>query len=237
VTDVFAHRGLHTNERENTLGAFLAARALGVDGVELDVRWSLDRDLVVHHDPAIDGRPIGRTSSRDLPDYVPTLAGALGTCAGLGVNVEIKNLRTPDEATYDETGDFARQVVSLVHEGGWADRTLISSFDLATCQAVRAFDESIYVAWLLWGVEIADAVATASAGGFNSLNPYVGVVTAAGVELARAAGLDLNVWTVNAPADLSAMFALKVASVITDDPATALALRAAGPESTPRPMA
>jgi glycerophosphoryl diester phosphodiesterase len=54
VIEVFAHRGLHVAERENTLAAFRAAVELGVDGVELDVRRTIDGFLVVHHDSSVD---------------------------------------------------------------------------------------------------------------------------------------------------------------------------------------
>lgn len=48
----FAHRGLHAIDQgvvENTLAAFVAARDQGF-GMELDVRFSRDRQLVVFHD-------------------------------------------------------------------------------------------------------------------------------------------------------------------------------------------
>ena len=91
VTLVLAHRGLHSAERENTLAAFAAARAAGADGVELDVRASADGALVVVHDPVA-----GASSSRARPPApcrpgCPTLAEALEACAGLVVNVEVKN--------------------------------------------------------------------------------------------------------------------------------------------------
>ena len=41
--------------RENTVAAFAAARELGADGVELDVRRTADGVLVVHHDSRADG--------------------------------------------------------------------------------------------------------------------------------------------------------------------------------------
>ncbi len=48
-----SHRGEHDNRRvfENTLAAFDRAAAAGVWGLELDVRWSADRQPVVFHDP------------------------------------------------------------------------------------------------------------------------------------------------------------------------------------------
>lgn len=47
---VFAHRGLHTEKRENTIAAFLSAAAAGADGIELDVHLTEDGNLAVIHD-------------------------------------------------------------------------------------------------------------------------------------------------------------------------------------------
>ena len=73
MIDVFAHRGFHLAERENTLAAFAAALEIGVDGVELDVRRTLDGVLVVHHDPDVGSLDIALSTRSDLPEYVPTL--------------------------------------------------------------------------------------------------------------------------------------------------------------------
>ena len=55
MSQVYAHRGLHTSEIENTVAAFVEAKAVGVHGVELDVRRTKDGALVVHHDATISG--------------------------------------------------------------------------------------------------------------------------------------------------------------------------------------
>lgn len=47
---VFAHRGLHTEKRENTIAAFQAAVEAGADGIELDVHLTADGKLAVIHD-------------------------------------------------------------------------------------------------------------------------------------------------------------------------------------------
>ncbi len=48
---VIGHRGSPVSARENTLDSFRHAFEVGADGVELDVRRTLDHRLVVHHDP------------------------------------------------------------------------------------------------------------------------------------------------------------------------------------------
>jgi glycerophosphoryl diester phosphodiesterase len=220
MVEVFAHRGLHVAERENTLGAFRGAVSLGVDGVELDVRRTLDGVLVVHHDAAIGSDAIAHQKRSALPEYVPTLSDALDALDGVRVNVEIKNGRGVAE-TYDETGDLARQVLGLLSDTGWSDRASISCFDLTTCAFVRSMDRAISVAWLMWDVAASDALVQAHLLGFDAVNPHFSTVDEDVVRRARELELDVNVWTVNNLEDLERMVAVNVACIITDDPALA----------------
>ncbi|MCM1982458.1 glycerophosphodiester phosphodiesterase [Lyngbya confervoides] len=48
--ELYSHRGFHTDLLENTLAAFAAAVALGVDGIETDLRLSADGQIMVFHD-------------------------------------------------------------------------------------------------------------------------------------------------------------------------------------------
>jgi len=221
VVDVFAHRGVHYIERENTLASFAAAVALGVDGVELDVRETLDGKLVIHHDPAANGLIISQSQAANLPSYVPSLVGAINALEGLTINVEIKNSRSPSEPTYDETGDFARRVVTALHDVGRTERVIVTCFDVATCAVVRSFDRELNVGWLVWNVDLRSAVVQAHVLGFNAVNPHFSLVTDEVVREAKELDVDVNVWTVNAPSDMAAMAKLGVASIITDDPALA----------------
>jgi len=216
---VYAHRGLHLDHRENTLDAFRAAVALGVDGVELDVRRTSDGALVVHHDPTVDGLVIAESKWRELPDYIPTLDESMWALDGVHVNVEIKNYRDDREPTYDETGAFATQVVTFLHEAGWDESVIISCFDLETCVVVRALDSLMPVGWLLWGTDPHLALTQAHVLGLNAINPHFSQVDSSVMDQARELGLDVNVWTVNTAPDIEKMAEMGVSSIISDQPA------------------
>ena len=234
MIDVVAHRGLHTIERENTIAAFDAAVAIGVDGVELDVRRTRDGVLVVHHDPHVGALSIAEGNRSALPEYVPTLAQALKTLDGVSVNVEIKNDRGKTE-DLEKTAGLVRQVLDTIDGSPWSDGSSISSFDLATCTYARSFDRHASVSWLLWDVDLDDALVQAHLLGFNAVNPHFSRVDDDVVVRARDLDLNVNVWTVNREEDLERMAALGVTSVITDDPVLArTVVTRATPTSTSR---
>lgn len=92
---VIAHRGEHSVVPENTMAAFEAAVAVGVNGIETDVRISLDGLPVLIHDRVIgSGQPVADLARREIEQTVghevPTLDEALEQFPGILWNVEIK---------------------------------------------------------------------------------------------------------------------------------------------------
>lgn len=110
---IWAHRGCSMQYPENTLEAFLAAARLdGLTGIELDVQFTKDRELVVFHDENVsrvtDGtkqvceytlRELKQLEIRSVTDAVsriPTLEEVLQQLSpycrskGLLINVELK---------------------------------------------------------------------------------------------------------------------------------------------------
>jgi glycerophosphoryl diester phosphodiesterase len=146
----------------------------------------------------------------------------MNACLGLKVNVEIKNI--PTEAGYDASGSLAHQVVRELADLAFPDDIIISSFDLATCDMVRAADGDLAVGWLLhWALETGPCIVEAAEHGLQAVHPYFVRVKRDDVDTAHTRGIAVNVWTVNEKSDISAMLELGVDTIITDDPALALA--------------
>jgi glycerophosphoryl diester phosphodiesterase len=227
---VLGHRGASLARPENTLAAFAKAREFGADGVELDVRRTADDRLVVHHDPHVDGFGliVGRPfeALRTAHPEVPTLAEALEACAGMIVNVEIKCLPwEPDPDTPERT--VVRAVVDLLRTGASVPVAdiIVSSFDLGAVDACRVFEPEIATGWLTSGQDVAAAAPVAAAHGHAWLNPdRVAALraSASDVKAAHAAGLRVNVWTVDEPDDIRALVATGVDAIITNAPDVAL---------------
>lgn len=225
---VLAHRGANRRAPENTLDAFTTARALGADGVELDVRRTADGVLVVHHDAQVEGyglivaEPFDQL--RAAAPSVPTLPEALEVLDGAFVNIEVKCL--PWEPDPDDDGVVMAGVAALVDRLGLRDRVVVSSFDLGALGVLRAADARITAGWLTHGQSIEQAAQFAQLRAVPWLHPDVAAAAADPVEtvrIAREHGLRLDVWTVNDPDVARALAAAGVDAIITDVPDVVLA--------------
>ena len=225
VTLVIAHRGASAAAPENTIAAFELAVALGADGIELDVRRSLDGHPVIHHDAHLpDGRLIAGTLRDDLPDSVPGLAEALDACAGAFVNIEIKNHHS--EPDHDpELALVAIVADEISRRDDPAPRWLISSFDLATVDAMRRAVPGVRTAYLTWRDAEAGLQAAAS-GHHDAWHPHYRDVDADLIRRAHGMGIAVNVWTCDDPGDQQMLMSAGVDGICTNVPDVALRVRA-----------
>lgn len=145
---VAAHRGFSEKYPENTMEAFRAAVALGVDQIETDVRITADGELVLHHDAAVDRTTDGTGLVKDftleqlkkldagikkgvtfagcrIPTFIEFM-DYMKTLPNMTVDIELKEYTHVDEATAYEVAD---RVLKIVDDYGFTDRIVINSFD------------------------------------------------------------------------------------------------------------
>ena len=142
---VIAHRGASAAAPENTLAAFRLAADLGADGVELDVRRTVDGQLVVIHDASVDRTTggTGRVGALTLDqlrrfdagrkfgppfrgERIPLLSQVFEVLGGrLLVDVEVK------------AAGVEAAVLDLIRKTQMVDSVLISSFDAQVVAHVR----------------------------------------------------------------------------------------------------
>jgi glycerophosphoryl diester phosphodiesterase len=213
-----AHRGASATHPENTVAAFLAAREQGAEWVELDARRTADGQVVVHHDAELpDGRPIVELPAAELPDTVPSLAAALEACAGMGVNIEIKNI--PGDPDHDAEAAIVDGVLAVMEGRPAGQQILITSFDLPTIDRVRERAPDVQTGWLLFAVpDLQAAVERAARHGHVAVHPFVAFVDEALVARAHRDGLAVNVWTVDDPDQMRHLVELGVDGIITNVP-------------------
>ena len=220
---VLAHRGAATFFPENSLAAFVEARRLGADGVELDVRRSADGALVVHHDRLVPGAgDVAVLTVAELPPGVPLLDAALDACAGMTVNIEVKNL--PHEPHWDGAELAARQVAAVVVERGLLANVVVSSFALATIDAVRAAEPEVVTGLLTPpGADQLRALDLAVGAGHRAIHPHHLGLDLALVDAAHDRGLAVTAWTADDAERIRWLAAAGVDGIITNRPDVALA--------------
>jgi glycerophosphoryl diester phosphodiesterase len=217
VTQIFAHRGSCHLARENTVAAFVAARDLGADGIEMDVHLTADGKVVVHHDGEVPGLgQFARLESAQLPAWLPSLGEALDACWPLQVNVEIKQDETG--AGPDRDRVLAFEVAALLVVRREAARIVVSSFSLEAIDAVRTCEPSLATALLVdLDRDLMGALVTAREHGHGGLHPFFACVDAVVMQAAEDFGMAVRVWTVDDPARIAALAKLGVDAVITND--------------------
>ena len=221
---IVAHRGASHDHPENTLAAFRAAWALGVESVELDVHITKDGEVVVIHDATtkrtgnvdceVADQTLAELRTLDVGagERIPTLAEALATIpSGRTLFVEIKTARETARVIGRAIG--VRKDVALQ---GFDPDALAALQDATGAPAYWTVDPPAENDRRLpYPLAVIDE---AKRRGFTGLALFHGSVTPRFVTIAREAGLLVDVWTVNDAAELADWLALDVRWVETDRP-------------------
>jgi glycerophosphoryl diester phosphodiesterase len=217
---IVAHRGASRQAQENTLEAFLLARDLGADSVELDARRTADGVIVVHHDDTLQGeeRPIvamTRSEVARAAPFVPDLGDVITACTGMWIDVEIKN--DPREADWDPD-DVVATAIAAAHGG---DDIVVTSFNPGTVATARR--AGLRTGMLLGsGFDPAEMAGPAAEQGHEFLLPHWSTLDGDNgshiIEAARRSGIEVAVWTVDDPIQMRRLAELGVGAICTNAP-------------------
>jgi glycerophosphoryl diester phosphodiesterase len=235
------HRGYAAKYPENTLVGFRAALRANLKMVELDVRLSRDRRLMVIHDAdlsrvagipqRVDELTCAELQALDVGTWfdpafahegVPTLDAVFARLAGgMRINVEIK---ADEFETADPPDGIERQVMGVIHRFQAHQRTLISSFSPAVLRRIRRLSATQSLAVLSDAGRQPDGLALCREVGAAAWNPHHSLVTPQGIAAAHAAGLKVYPFTLNGAADFHRVQAAGVDGVFSDDPGGLMSL-------------
>jgi glycerophosphoryl diester phosphodiesterase len=235
----YAHRGWHIDDLagcENTLAAFRRAVAEGFSYLELDVRASADGVAVVHHDRTLDrttdgSGPISALPAAALADVrvrgrepLPLLEQVLTELPHTRITVELKSgaVVEPVLEVLERTDSWHRVCLGSYHDG-WLRRAragagprLCTSMGQAAAFGLRSR------AWLdrLPG-PLRHLPAPPSPGDLAQLPRRFGPLTVVDAALLRAAhesDREVHVWTVDTPAEMTALLDLGADGLLSDRP-------------------
>jgi glycerophosphoryl diester phosphodiesterase len=209
------HRGARAYEIENTLASFRRAIELGVNALELDVRLSKDRKLVVSHDDNLK-----RVFGKDMPVKEATLE-ELRESTG-------RKMVTLDEALEFIDGKVEKILVEL-KETGYEERVMdvlkreqieqqiiLTSFHEDALRIVRQrdgkIDTGLIYARLRKPIDLARELKC------QYIIPLYRFVHRRDVEEAHKSGLRVIVWTINTAEEVREFIVRGVDGIASDRP-------------------
>jgi glycerophosphoryl diester phosphodiesterase len=239
-----AHRGASALAPENTLRAFRAAVAHGVDLIEFDVLDLPRGPLVVAHSDDLEevshGAARGSVRALALPELreaapeLPTLQEALAffveEAPGVGLHVDLKLRTRMDE------------VAAALRRHGLERRAVVSSVHVPSLRALARAAAGVRIGFTYpedrFSVSRRPRLQPIVAAGLSALRASVpprvpgmlrragatalmlqhALVTDAAVARAHAAGAPVLAWTVDDPDELERVVAAGADGVITNDP-------------------
>lgn len=229
MTIIYAHRGYSAAYPENTMLAFQQALKHGAEGIELDVHFTKDREVVIIHDLTVDRTTDGKGAVRDLTwkeiqqlnagvlfnrqnvEKIPTLKQFLDWLARteLLCIIEIKNNVVRYEGLEEE-------IVRLLYAYGLEKRTILSSFNhyslvhlhqiAPQIETAPLYRDGLYLPW--------SYAKTIHAQG---IHPNRHLATDEIVKKSLAHGIAVRPYTINNKKDIVRLLHLNCTAIITDD--------------------
>jgi glycerophosphoryl diester phosphodiesterase len=229
---VWAHRGGSSAAPENTAASDEVARRARAEWIENDVQPTKDGVPVILHDTTVDRTTDGTGAVRSLtadqvtgldagswfaPAYVgqrvPTLASQLDGLKTRGGNLLL-------EVKGEHTRDSVERIVQEIHGRGMSSRVFVQSFEPQHLRWMRELAPELPLGLLRSALD-PDPVAIAKDLELSAYNPSdAAFQTRPGIVAdLHAAGVAVNVWTVDDATRWNALEKAGVDGIITNRPA------------------
>lgn len=233
MTKIYAHRGYSSKYPENTMLAFKKAEEAGADGIELDVHFSKDEEIVICHDEDIDRTsnhhgfivdyPLeelrkysfynGMDEYKDFEDIkIPSLEEFLQWFKNteLEVNIELKTNIFRYDGLIDKT-------IAMVKDFGVEDRVIFSSFNHNSVIKVKNIDSKLKCGFLNSNA-LADPEEYCKKHGVEYYHiSYLGLENDT-IQNCHKEDVGLNIWTVDDTRMMEKLIEDKVNGIITNEP-------------------
>lgn len=224
--EVTAHRGASLYYPENTMSAFIGAKKLGADWVELDVQQTKDGKIIVMHDSNLK-----RTTGVKKHIWEVTYDEIKDLDAGSFFDKKYNNERIPlleDVIKYAKENDlklnielkpsgkekdFEKSVIDIINDYNYRDMCVITSQMYEVLENSKKYDKDIktvYVMSLAYG----DILSLDAA---DSFSIEASSVTKTLVNNIHKNNKEILVWTINDAENMNDIISLNVDNIITDN--------------------
>ncbi len=235
-TKIIAHRGDTKKFPENSIAAFHQAIKHGADKIELDVHYSKDKKLVIHHDYAIgdsntkpqliykSNTAFIKSIKLDFDEGIPFLEDVFTNC-GKKIEYEIE-LKAFDE-------DFLLDVVACVKKFDLMKYIEFTSGNIALLIFLKNKFPDVKIGTFIekkpdWmDLELVQKLSESRAffGGFDVLHTPVEILTEEWISTLHKKGLIVHAANCDSENDLMSAFRLKVDQLSTNKLELALKVR------------
>ena len=240
---VLAHRGLASAPGqdpsiwENTAAAFAAAHAAGAEYIETDAQVTADGDVVLFHDDSLqrlasDPRRISQVRTAELAELFADHGGLMTVGDALEAFPESRfNIDVKVAAAAEPMGALIAPHAHRVLLTSFSDRNravALASVHRAGAAMLPATSGGTRVITALRALSGVRLSPTRSLRGIDAVqiperHNGLRVFTPSLVRAAHALGVEVHVWTVNAPEDMRRLIAAGADGIVTDRADVALA--------------
>ena len=227
---VFGHRGSPDLVTENTIPSFQKAIDQGVDGLELDIRMSKDKQIVVFHDSnlkrlsdrsetvselsltELQSIPLHKKEGQTEDAYIPSL----NDVSLLIHQVKVVNIEIKSEGLF-KGHDVLKPLVQFLNKHLIDDRCIVSSFNPLILMRLRLLRPETVIGFLynrnrlfhgwdnmVWMFRVQP----------ENLHVHCSLLDSWVVRWARKKGMRINSYTIN---DKNAFDSAKIDGVFTDN--------------------
>lgn len=216
---VLGHRGAPAYEPENTLASFKKAIELGVDQIELDLRFSKDSKLVVIHDEKLDRTTNGKGLVREFTlaelkkldagkgEKIPTLQEVIDLIRDKGIFLQIEL----------KESNMQRHLLDLIQKNNLEERVMVISFLHEELRKIKELNPNIKTGILI-GQKSIDPLERLRQVRADAISMRHTLVNKRLVERLHQNNIELTVWVVNEPRDVRRAIELGVNIIGTDKP-------------------
>lgn len=201
----YAHRGASSYAPENTLSAFKKAIELGANGIELDLKMTKDKKIVIFHDKLIDKKSNG---TGKLKDYTYEELKNLDFGSWFDKKYEGEHIVLFEDFAKEflnKNLTFAielkvlgieKEVLDIINKYKKHDNIYISSFKYEVLRNIRQIDNNVKISWLVDKIDNDKISELLSING-NQICPNSNNISKSDIELVRRNGLSIRLWGID----------------------------------------
>ncbi len=219
TTQICGHRGAMAVEPENTLRSFRAAIDAGVEWIEFDIQLSMDKVLIVIHDPTIDRTTDGKGNVSDygvieLKQFDAGKGEKLLTLEELFKFMKSNSVKMQIEL---KAKNAEKAVVALIEKYNYLDRVIIISFWHEFLVRCKLVNPKVKTGCLLASrpIDLLHVLSTAKA---EYLSIAENMVDKNLIELMHKNGKKVICWTINDSAHAKEKLKTGVDILCTNNP-------------------